>query len=290
MSSLVIETPPKQEPLTIELVKNHLRVDISDDDELIKLYWQASREAVEGESGRSLVNKVYCQSHDHFPRIEEWQAGSGFTYNVPRYSHRKHEEHRVIKLLRSPLVNVQKITYLDTSGTLQTLYPTPEQWQAGTDHEIGDQIADPSGNLQEVTAVNESETGGSSKSGSSTPSWSGTIGLTTADGDLTWTNKKLAPAGDFLVDRDSEPARITPNYGQVWPYTLRVIDAVKVYYVAGYGDDAADAPASLKVAMLQGIGVSYENREAITPEQLREMTWYERLICSQRVQDWSPTP
>ena len=100
------------------------------------------------------------------------------------------------------------------------------------------------------------------RAGTSTPAG------TTTDGDITWTNLGVAPAGDFQVDSDSEPPRLYPNYGAFWPDTLRVPNAVQIFFTAGYGNDGAAAPANLKVAVMQAAAVSYEYREAVTPEQL----------------------
>jgi hypothetical protein len=288
MASLQIQTPPLNEPVDMDTLKNHLRVSTDLDDALIGIYLQAARELVEGESGRSLVNKVYRQSHDRFPRIQEWQAGSGFSYNAPRYANRFSDMRQAIKLLRAPLVSVSKITYIDTAGVLQTLLPTPEAWQPETEYVIGDVVA-AHGYLQKVTEASESETGGTSISEEIEPTWDDTLGNSTADGDLVWVNQGPAPAGDFLVDRDSEPPRLMPLFSQSWPATLPVPNAVQVFFTAGYGDDGKPAPATLKVAVMMAVGVSYENREAVTATLLRELPWYDRLIYSERVSDFSPT-
>lgn len=296
MSSLKVQTPPAQEPITLDVVKNHLRVTINDDDSLIKIYMQSARELVESESGRSIVNKLYRQSHDHFPHRHGWaDFGTGYFYQAPRYSHRMRGDERfAIKLLRSPLVNVQKITYIGTDGLPHDLFAVPQTWLALSDFEIGDQIGDPNGNLQQVTAVTEAEDGGESKSGATAPTWpaaNAATGTTTADGDLTWTKVAQVPAngGDFLVDGDSEPGRILPVFGTFWPQTLRVPNAVQVFFTSGYGDDGASAPANLKVAILLTTGISYQNREAVTPESLHQIDFYDRLIWAERVMDFHPT-
>jgi hypothetical protein len=293
MSSIQVQTPPAAEPVDLVTLKNHLRVTITNDDALIKLYLQSARELVESESGRSLVNKLYRQSHDRFPRLHDCgDFGTGYFYQAPRYARGHHyDDRQVIKLLRCPLVSVEKITYIDLNGAVQTLLPTPALWQPDTEYELGDQFQDLNGNLQEVTAVAESGEDGSSSSGSTAPAWGNTVGaITSADGDLT--EKCIAvpaPAGDFLVDSDSEPPRIYPNYGAFWPATLRVPNAVQIFLTAGYGDDASSAPATLKVAIMQSTGVMYQNREAMTAEQLRALDWYDRLIWSERVIDYAPT-
>ena len=291
MSSIQVQTPPAQEPVDLLTLKNHLRVTISTDDALLALYLQGAREIVESDSGRSLVNKLYRQSHDRFPSLHDWgDFGVGYFYQTRRYSDHHQGDHRqMIKLLRCPLVNVQKIVYIGTDQLTHTLLPAPEQWLAENVYDVGDQVEDSNGNLQQVTAAAEVETGGSGISGANPPSWNATLAGTTTDNDLTWTNQGTAPAGDFIYDSDSEPPRIYPTYGTFWPQTLRVPNAVQIFFTAGYGDDAANAPATLKVAVLQASGASYVQREAVTVDQLREFEWYERLIWSERVIDYAPT-
>lgn len=293
MSSIQVQTPPAQEPISLTLLKKHLRVTIADDDTLLPLYLQSAREGIESESGRSLVNKLYRQSHDRFPGLHEEHAfGVGYQYEAPTYSHRNHHAHRMtIKLLRCPLVNVQQIMYIGTDQLPHSLYPAPAAWLPQNEYEIGDQIVDSNGNLQMVTAVSEAEDGSASISGSTEPSpWGNSLNATTSDGDLTWACKKIpAPAGDFIVDADSEPPRLVPAYGTFWPLTLRIPNAVQIFFTAGYGNDGAAAPATLKVALMLAVGASYENREAVTVEQLRQFDWYDRLIWSQRVLDYAPT-
>lgn len=292
MSAIKVQTPPAQTPISIATLKNHLRVSISDDDALLGLYLRGAIDTVESDSGRSLVNKLYRQSHDRFPGLHDFgEFRAGYFYETSRYAHHHHgAERQMIKLLRCPLVNVQKIVYVGTDQNPYTLVPAPELWLADNIYDLGDQVADSNGNLQEVTAVNEVETGGSGMSGDSEPDpWNDTQGLTTTDRDLTWTNKGLAPAGDFIYDADSEPPRIVPAYGTCWPQTLRIPNAVQIFFTAGYGNDGADAPANLLIAAMLAAGVSYEHREAVTSEQLHELEWYERLIWSERVLDYAPT-
>jgi hypothetical protein len=291
MSSIVIQTPPVAEPVSLIAFKAHLRVTLSNEDDNIKIYLQSARETVESDSGRSLVNKLYRQSHDHFPRLHGWSDfGTGYFHQTPTYARGHHrDERQMIKLLRCPLVNVQKIVYTGTDQLQHTLLPTPASWLAKNQYVIGDQFVDSNGNLQQVTAVAEVETGSTGMSGATAPTWSLTPGGITTDGDLTETNKGVAPAGDFLVDSDSEPPRIYPNYGTSWPATLHVPNAVQIFFTAGYGDDGAAAPAKLKVAVMMAGGVSYQNREAVTPEKLYDLEAYQRLIWSERVMDYAPT-
>jgi uncharacterized phiE125 gp8 family phage protein len=77
----------------------------------------------------------------------------------------------------------------------------------------------------------------------------------------------------YLVDAASEPARITPSYGQSWPSTYPVTGAVTVRFVAGYPDDGnsppdlvANVPQSIKLAMLLLIGHWFEHRSDVLAE------------------------
>lgn len=59
-----------------------------------------------------------------------------------------------------------------------------------------------------------------------------------------------------------EISRVVPTYGNVWPPTQPVIDAVQIEYTTGYGD-ADDVPKTIKQAMLLLIGNWYANREQV---------------------------
>lgn len=69
-------------------------------------------------------------------------------------------------------------------------------------------------------------------------------------------------ASDYLVDTASEPGRVTPVFGGVWPVTRWQTNAVKIRFVCGYGAAAA-VPQGIKNWMLMRIGALYENRESL---------------------------
>ena len=68
---------------------------------------------------------------------------------------------------------------------------------------------------------------------------------------------------DYLVDIYSEPGRITPAFGQVWPPTYSVPNAVRIVFKAGYGDAATAVPAAIKNWIKAMIGSMWENRETV---------------------------
>lgn len=65
----------------------------------------------------------------------------------------------------------------------------------------------------------------------------------------------------YLVDIKSEPGRITPAYGLIWPSTRAQSNAVTVRFVAGYGAAAA-VPDGVKNWMLVRIKQMWDNRAA----------------------------
>jgi len=75
--------------------------------------------------------------------------------------------------------------------------------------------------------------------------------------DITW------DSSEYRMDLASKPARITPAYGYSYPVAIAVTGAVKIRYVAGYGDAGTDVPKDLIRAMLMLIGHWYENREDV---------------------------
>ena len=75
--------------------------------------------------------------------------------------------------------------------------------------------------------------------------------------------RTLVENTDYLIDIYSEPARITPNYGYVWPPTYLVMNAVRIQFIAGYGDDDTDVPESIRSWIKAMAGTLYENRETV---------------------------
>lgn len=263
------EIAPIAEALPLLEVKNYLRVPagVTQDDVFIKELIQGSREEVERYTGRALTNVGYRQVLDSFPYfIDTMMSQQAFPpsyYSLPRYSTTLWNYSQMIKLYRSPLREVSRISYTDPTGAIQNLYPALFAWQALTEYFIGDEIEDPNGNLQVVTNVTEGDENQTSMSGLTQPTWATVIGNPTADSMITWTCKGPVPdTGDFFYDADSEPGRIFPMPGQTWPPVLYVPNAVQIHFTAGYGNDGGGVPATLKRVMRLLIGDGYFNREA----------------------------
>jgi hypothetical protein len=49
----------------------------------------------------------------------------------------------------------------------------------------------------------------------------------------------MRPGTDFTADIDSQPARLTPLFGQMWPVARVIVNAVQVDYLTGYAGPIA---------------------------------------------------
>lgn len=86
------------------------------------------------------------------------------------------------------------------------------------------------------------------------------------------TETALTAGTDYLVDTDSEPGRIVLPYAGSWPSgTLYPVNPVRVRYVAGYGASAANIPRPLRQAVLLTVGDLYQNREGFVLGQAVHM-------------------
>ena len=66
------------------------------------------------------------------------------------------------------------------------------------------------------------------------------------------------------------PGEVRLAYNQTWPTHRIVTDPVRIEYVAGYAG-AGSVPAPLRAAMLLLIGHWYENREATSPLDIKDV-------------------
>lgn len=298
-ANLIIEVPPAIEPISLALAKNHCRVTLATDDELFGVFIAAARDLVENYTGRSFVNKGFRQEHDAFP----YQVNSAQHLRNQRrnLSNSQWDYSQMIKLQRAPLVSVRYIKYTKTDGTIGTLYPALNAWQGETVYSVGSVVKDPNGNAQICTTATPPTSDNpmvAASSGSDEPAWA-TSNVTGAhsngtadDEDLVWTYQGPAPSGDFVVDLGDEPPRLFPNPGQFWPPVLTVSRAVRIHFTAGYGNAAlAMFPAPAKLAMLMCVGNWNENRETVTPDDMKVIpNHFEDLLYTIKIEDYDPTP
>lgn len=67
----------------------------------------------------------------------------------------------------------------------------------------------------------------------------------------------------YVVDPDSDPGRVDLAFGYRWPVTRAERNAVRLQFIAGFGDDAADVPHRLRQAILLMVADGYRFRETV---------------------------
>jgi uncharacterized phiE125 gp8 family phage protein len=85
--------------------------------------------------------------------------------------------------------------------------------------------------------------------------------------------ERTLSASEYLTDLASEPARITPTYGNTWPTTRGTIGAVKVNFTAGYSGASPDrdsVPEGVKAAIKLLVADFYQHRSAQSAEALEK--------------------
>lgn len=118
---------PASEPVALADMKQFLRVDpgFADDDVLITGFIQAAREVAEVYTGRALAQRTFVLVLDSFPyytdTIQSQLAYPPSYYSLPRYSTTLWNYSQMIKLPFPPVISVQNINYVDTTGNIQTL-------------------------------------------------------------------------------------------------------------------------------------------------------------------------
>jgi uncharacterized phiE125 gp8 family phage protein len=71
---------------------------------------------------------------------------------------------------------------------------------------------------------------------------------------------------------EDTPARIMPAYAHFWPFTrAQTYDTVMVDFVAGYGDDPVDVPATIQHAILFLVAHWFENRLPLESEARQQV-------------------
>jgi uncharacterized phiE125 gp8 family phage protein len=99
---------PTSEPVTLAEIKAHLRIDFTDDDEIIGLYLAAARQQAEKYTGCGFIEQTWDLYLDAFPHG-----------NHEGFHRRRHSN--VIEIAKAPLLDVIGVFYLDGNGDEQEL-------------------------------------------------------------------------------------------------------------------------------------------------------------------------
>jgi hypothetical protein len=115
---LKLVTPPAVEPVSVATAKEHLRVGYPNDDALIAIYISAARAYCEKYTHRAFFNQTWKRTMDFFPL--SWGESSlnpAARTDYPFFFWDK----LTIDIPRANLVSVTSITYIDGTGTMQTV-------------------------------------------------------------------------------------------------------------------------------------------------------------------------
>lgn len=122
MEHLEVVTPPAEEPVSLEEMKLHLRVDIDDDDPLISALIEAARMRAEVLLRQTVILTTYDLFFDDFPA-----SANGYFDRLVRQQGPSPQwlpnGAAILYLPKPPLVSVASVKYYDSSGTQQTYDP-----------------------------------------------------------------------------------------------------------------------------------------------------------------------
>lgn len=90
---LKVITPPAEEPVSVQEIKDHLRIINSEEDSYLETLIQTAREYCEKHSNRAYVQQTLVKTFDEWPEFP-------------------------VELPRPPIQSVEKIEYKDSDGTL----------------------------------------------------------------------------------------------------------------------------------------------------------------------------
>ena len=82
---------------------------------------------------------------------------------------------------------------------------------------------------------------------------------------------QTAMLSDYEIRLDGDFVNVRPKDGFSWPESYVRDDAIKITYVAGFGDTAADVPQSIRHAILMTVAHWYEHREAVAEGSFSEL-------------------
>src|SRR4051794_28691419 len=102
---LKLITPPAMEPITLPAAKNHLRLEVDDDDDLVLGLIAAARELIESWTWRSLITTGWRLTLDEF--------GMGPHCSSSDW----------LRLPLADVIAVSSVGYVDLSGTTLTMDP-----------------------------------------------------------------------------------------------------------------------------------------------------------------------
>lgn len=95
---------------------------------------------------------------------------------------------------------------------------------------------------------------------------------------------QTATLSHFETRLDGDFVWVKPKADHTWPLAYNRNDAIKLTYVAGYGDAADDVPQSIRQSIMLMVGHWYDNREATTVGKVSKLPLaVDALIGGERI-------
>lgn len=115
MAGLQVTTAPSQEPITLQELKEHLKLDDSQDERILRFYIETARRFAEEHMGRSLVSQTLTLFIDAFDELADplWEG----TKTGPYLNYYKN----YIDLPRPPVISVTSVSTFNDEDTESTL-------------------------------------------------------------------------------------------------------------------------------------------------------------------------
>lgn len=83
----------------------------------------------------------------------------------------------------------------------------------------------------------------------------------------------------YEITSDDHGAKIVLKPGQTWPETQsEKYSALTTTFVAGYGSNTTDVPAAARAGILMIVGHLFENREAVSEMNLKEVPMGAKIV------------
>jgi hypothetical protein len=247
--SLQLVVPPAVEPVSLSELKEFLRIDPGDtsNDATIWSLGVAARQWTEVYCQRRWVTQTWRLSVDFFPGYIDMKlvgqkvsspfvSGSNAILVGIRYA---------LVLPFPPVQSIASFIYQNANGQVTSMiqgpnmiasvtntYGAPLQLVTSTPHglQTGSAVT-LAGNSSLISFLNGETFENVTVLDANTFLLNGTVG----DGTTSISGGGTATGYNYTHDLASQPARLTPIFGQMWPVARVIVNAVQVEFVCGYG-------------------------------------------------------
>ena len=124
-SAVGVLVPPAIEPVSIDMLRRHIRVDADDEDDLIAIYLTAARSMVEQFLGRVLITQTLRWISARTPPLNAFPLFPFTAFILPLWMPYSQLFHRPIELPRAPVQSVSAVSY-GTWGAPDTALTTSQ--------------------------------------------------------------------------------------------------------------------------------------------------------------------